>query len=210
MHPLQEKLLELIGERNVGALSLREIGKAIGETLPQKVKHHLDQLTLKGFISVDPRNQKISRLRNSTHSKDFLVSIPIIGAANCGPANLYADGNIDGYLKISKRLLPKVKGIFAIRAQGNSLNRAQINGKALEHGDFAIIDSSQLTPKDGDYILSVIDNMANMKKYKRDIPNERIVLLSESTQTINPIFIHEQDDFRINGKVIDVVKRYED
>jgi SOS-response transcriptional repressor LexA len=48
--------------------------------------------------------------------------------------------------------------------------------------------------------------MANIKKYLLDKKNSRIALLSESTQEYSPIFIHENDDFKINGKIVDVVK----
>lgn len=210
MHPLQEKLLKLISEKNIGGLALRQIGELINEKLPQKVKHHLNQLEQKGFITVDTKNEKIARTNTKPQSKDFLVSIPIVGSANCGPATIYADQNIEGFLKVSKRLLVKQKGVFAIKAQGASLNRANINGKNIESGDFVIIDGNQIVPKDGDYILSVIDDMANLKKYRLDYKNERIVLLSESTQSFNPIFIHQDDDFRICGKAIDVIKKFQE
>ena len=198
----------MISEKNIGNLTLRQIGELIKEDLPQTVKHHLSQLERKGFITIDTKNEKITRITNKTTADNLLVSIPILGSANCGAATIYADENIEGYLKISKRLIPKQKGIFAIRAQGNSLNRADIKGKNIEQGDFVIIDSNQVVPEDSDYILSIIDEMANIKKYRSDPKNERIVLLSESTQAINPIFIHKDDDFRINGKVIDVVKNF--
>jgi SOS-response transcriptional repressor LexA len=140
----------------------------------------------------------------------LFISIPILGSANCGPATIYADENIEGFLKISKKFLPKHKGIFAIKAQGNSLNRSSINGKNIEHGDYVIIDSGQTSAKDGDYVLSIIDNMANIKKFRIDHKNGRIALVSESTQSINPIFIHTEDEFRINGKVLDVIKKFEE
>lgn len=210
MHPIQEKLLKLISERNIGNLTLRQIGELVHEKLPQKIKHHLSQLEQKGFIVIDTKSEKISRTTNKPKTNDLLVSIPILGIATCGPATVYADENIQGYLKVSKRLISKQKGIFAIKAQGNSLNRASIKGKSVESGDFVIIDSDQTAPKDGDYVLSIIDNMANIKKFRLDAPNERIVLLSESTQNFNPIFIHINDDFRINGKVIDVIKKFEE
>jgi len=210
MHPLQEKLLKLISEKNIGNLTLRQIGEVIKEKFPQKVKHHLSQLEQKGFIIIDTKNQKISLINNKVHPKDLFISIPIIGSANCGPATIYADENIEGFLKISRRLITKQKSVFAIKAHGNSLNKANINGKNIESGDFVIIDSNQVAPKDGDYILSVIDNMANIKKYRLDQKNGRIVLLSESTQISNPIFIHKEDDFRINGKVVDVIKKFEE
>lgn len=210
MHLIQEKILKLIDEKNISHLTLREIGELIGEKLPQKIKHHLDQLVHKGFITIDSKNGSIARINHKPQKNNLFVSIPIVGSANCGPAAIYADENIEGYLKISKRLIAKQKGIFAIKAQGNSLNKANINGSNIEPGDFVVIDSNQIVPKDGDYVLSIIDGMANIKKYRLDLKNERIVLLSESTQSTAPIFVHKDDDFRINGKVVDVIKKFED
>ena len=210
MHIIQEKLLKLISERQIGALTLREIGDFIGEKMPQKIKHHLSQLEAKGFVSIDSRNGKIARINHKSNTGHFLISIPILGTANCGPANLYADENLEGYLKVSKRLVPKISGIFAIRAQGNSLNKADIKGKNVEPGDYLLVDSTSINAKDGDYVLSLIDGMANIKKFRFDNTNNRIVLLSESSQQLHPIFIHPDDDFRINGKVIEVIKKFEE
>ena len=210
MHPIQERLLKLISQKNIGNLTLRQIGELINEKLPQKVKHHINQLEQKGFITIDSKNEKIIRTNSKAQSADILVSIPILGTANCGHATIYADENIEGYLKVSKKLLPKQKGVFAIKAQGNSLNKANVNGKNIEPGDFVIVDCNQTSPKDCDYILSIIDGMANIKKIRLDHRNNRIVLLSESTQNFNPIFIHKDDNFMVNGKVIDVIKKFEE
>ena len=206
MHALQEKLLKIIDERNIGGFTLRQIGELVGEKLPQKVKHHLSQLERKGFILINRKNKNISRISNKAKAGDIFISIPIINTANCGPATIYADQNIEGYLKISKRLAPNKKSVFALRAEGNSLNKANIGGKNVESGDFIIVDSENTSPRDGDYIVSIIDGMANIKKYRLDKNNSRIALLSESTQEYSPIFIHESDDFRISGKVVEVVK----
>ena len=77
----------------------------------------------------------------------------------------------------------------------------------METGDYVLIDSSRGTPKDGDYVLSIIDGLATIKKYRKDSKNNRIALLSESSQDYAPIFIHEDDDFRVNGTAVEVVKR---
>ena len=206
MHAIQEKLLKLIDDKNIGGFTLRQIGGLIGEKLPQKVKHHLSHLERKGFILIDRKNKKISRISNKAKAGDIFISIPIVGSANCGPANIYADQNIEGYLKISKRLAPNKKSVFALRAEGNSLNKADVGGKNVESGDFVIVDSENLSPRDGDYVVSVIDGMANIKKYRLDKSHSRIALLSESTQEYSPIFIHQNDDFRISGKVVGIVK----
>lgn len=207
MHTLQEKLLRVIDEKNIGGLTLRQIGEMVEEKLPQKIKHHLSQLERKGFILIDRKNKKISRISNKANSGDLFLSIPIVGSANCGPATIYADQNIEGYLKISKRLVTNKKSVFVIKADGDSLNKANIKGKNIENGDYVIVDSKNTSPYDGDYIVSIIDGMANIKKYRLDKTNSRIALISESTQEYAPIFIHENDDFRINGKVIEVVKK---
>lgn len=208
MHTIQEKLLKIVDEKNIGGLTLRQIGNLIGESLPQKIKHHLFQLERKGFVLIDKKNKKISRINNKTKADGLFISVPIVGSANCGPATIYTDQNIEGYLKISKRLISNRRGLFAIKAEGSSMNKANIADKNIEPGDYVIVDSKDISPNDGDYVVSIIDNLANIKKYRLDRQNSRIVLLSESTQEYAPIFIHKNDNFMINGKIIDVIKKF--
>ena len=52
MHKIQQNILKLSGEKNLGAMTLREIGEQIGEKYPQKIKHHLTQLEKKGFLKM--------------------------------------------------------------------------------------------------------------------------------------------------------------
>jgi SOS-response transcriptional repressor LexA len=207
MHIIQEKILKLVPHKNLGSMTLREIGDLIGEKYPQKIKHHLDQLQKKNLIKIDKNKGIIQKYSTGPVKNTQLISVPIVGAANCGPATIFANENIEGYLKISKNILRKFKNIFAIRAQGLSMNRALINGLTIEDGDYLIIDSSQTSPSNGDIVLSVIDDMANIKKYVWDEENNQIVLVSESTKDIPPIYIHEDDSFMINGKVIQVIKK---
>lgn len=207
MHPIQEKLLKLIDQKNLSNMTLRDIGEMIKEPLPQKVKHHLEQLEKKGFIKYDRKNKNITKAQIHSKILSPFISIPVIGTANCGPATIFANENIEGYLKISKNILSKCKNIFAIKAQGLSMNKSNINGMCIEDGDYLIIDSDYRTPRNGDVVLSVIDDMANIKKYIFDEENNQIVLVSQSTKDIPPIYIHEDDSFMVNGKVIQVIKK---
>jgi len=207
MHPIQEKLLKCIETQNISDMTLREIGTLIKEPLPQKIKHHLEQLEKKGFISYNRKTKAITRTITKSKTVSPFVSVPIIGAANCGPATIFANENIEGYLKISKNILSKCKNIFALKAQGLSMNNANINGLSIEDGDYLIIDSDYRSPRNGDVVLSVIDDMANIKKYVFDEENNQIVLVSQSTKNIPPIYVHEDDSFMVNGKVIQVIKK---
>jgi repressor LexA len=213
MHPIQEKLLELAEKKNLGTMTLREIGSYINESAPQKVKHHLGQLEKKGLIRVDRVKGMIEKTSPGL-SKGFvlaakLFTVPIVGSANCGPAQILAEANIAGYLRVSSTFVgrKKAQDLFALKASGPSMNRTNVGGKTIDDGDYVIIDRNDCSPRNGDVVLSIIDGMANIKKFYRDERNQQIVLVSESTQNFPPICIHYSDSFSVNGKVVGVVKK---
>lgn len=213
MHELQHKLLKLTQDKNLGKFTLREIGAMIGEVSPQKIKHHLGQLEKRGLIRVDrPRNLIEKAQRGSMSGllkKARLLAIPILGSANAGPATLLAEQNIEGYLKISDTLIGRYAShkLFALKVDGPSMNRSEVDGKRVEDGDYVIIDSDDHSPRNGDVVLSIIDGMANIKRFHWDQENRQIALVSDSSHDYPPIYIHEDDDFMINGKVVQVVKK---
>lgn len=214
MHPIQERLLLLAKKNNLGDMTLREMGSFIGEKSPQKVKHHLNQLEIKGLIKIDKIKGVIEKTQPGW-AKGLLdktiriLSIPIVGSANCGPATLFAETNFEGFLKVSSKLIGKnnASGVYAIKADGPSMNRAEIGGKRIEDGDYLIIDSNDTNAHTGDIVLSIIDNMANIKCFVDDRENNQIVLMSASTQNFAPIYIHPEDNYIINGKVVGVIKK---
>ena len=53
MHKIQRSILNLAEKENIGTMTLRAIGQAIGEgDAPQKIKHHLTQLESKGLLKI--------------------------------------------------------------------------------------------------------------------------------------------------------------
>lgn len=216
MHPLQQKIYELVHLRGIRKFqSLRDLGEAIGEDHPQKIKHHLQQLEKQGLVSVDWSNYRIEpESRRDKPGKAEGISIPILGSANCGTATVLAEEKPDGVLVVSKNMIRNPgKRLFALRAVGNSMNKASVNKRdPIEDGDFVIVDSEDRHPKNGDYILSVINGSANIKRFAEDKANQRIILYSESTENYPPIFIHERDnpDYFVNGKVVSVIKAAKD
>lgn len=207
MHPIQKKILELSTVRNLGNFKLREIGQLVGELHPQKIKHHLKQLEKKGLLRINKEKKLIENAKNIPDQPN-LRSVPIVGVANCGEAKNFADECIEGYLKISPKLISKNSDkLFAIKATGDSMNRANINGQSIEEGDFVLVDGNQQSPLDQSYILSIIDGMANIKKFKKN--GNQIMLVSESNQDYPPIIIHQDDlnNYMVNGEVVQVIKK---
>ncbi|PIT94359.1 hypothetical protein COT98_04080 [Candidatus Falkowbacteria bacterium CG10_big_fil_rev_8_21_14_0_10_39_9] len=207
MHQIQEKLLELSKKMSLKGKSLREIGELVGvDNQPQKVKHHLAQLEKKGFVDILGGGSDVRRVEKATGG---LIPVPILGTANCGEARMFADDNIEGYLKVSPTMLKKRNNIFAIRATGFSMNKANVNGESIDQGDFVIVDSENKNPHNGDYVLSIIDGVANIKKIIIDDKRQQIVLLSESSKDYSPIYIHAEDSdcYSVGGKVLQVIKK---
>ncbi len=215
MHKIQGKILNLSKSHNLAGLTLRKIGELIGEKgSPQKIKHHLNKLIEKGLLIVSADGENISGLSVGLDKKNNLISLPIFGSANCGQALELAENNIEDYLRISKKILgnsltKKIKDLFVLKAVGQSMDRANLNGENIEDGDYLIIDKEYKVPQNGDYVVSVIDGAANIKKFYSDDKNERVVLVSESTQDMPPIYVHKKDlvDYLICGKVVSIVKK---
>lgn len=213
MHDIQTKLLNIIDKKKIGALTLREIGELIDEPeQPQKIKHHLLQLAKRGLIRIDKRRKSIEKMNGGMNRDSKIMSIPILGSANCGEATIFADEQVEGYLKMSKSLVhARSTALFAIRAVGNSMNRAKIGTPedSIDDGDYVLVDNTHGKPKNGDYVLSTIDDVANIKKFMFDKKNNQIILISESSQHIPPIYIHPRDlsDYIVNGRVVQVIKK---
>lgn len=218
MHMIQEKLLELSKKKNLAKLSLREMASAIGlpHESPQKIKHHVVQLQKKGFIAIDRAKGTMDRVSSSPgwakgllHKASHLFSIPIVGTANCGPATIFAEQNFEGILRVSSKLVGRSKptGLYAIKTDGSSMNRAEVSGKRIDDGDYVIVNKDDTDMKSEDVVLAIIDNKATIKRFIDDRANGQIVLTADSSYDYEPIYLHPDDDFSISGKVVAVIKK---
>lgn len=214
----QKKVLDFVTKystNNGYSPSHDEICKHFKLASVSTAHHYLKKLEEGGYLKKEanqPRGIEIQAFDLGMNISGLFtgfeyISIPLVGSANCGPAELLAEENIESYLTVQKDLVHRTSGIFALRASGNSLNRANIKGKTVENNDYVLIDSEDRNINDGDYVLSIIGGAANLKKYKYDKKNNQIVLSSESTELFKPILIMPGDDFAINGKMVGVIKR---
>jgi len=218
MHPIQEKLLKLSKSENLAKLSLREMAQAIGmpNESPQKIKHHLLQLQKRGFLTIDRARGMMERTKTEPgwakgllEKPNRLFSIPIVGTANCGPASIYAEPNFQGFLRVSSKLVGRSRpeGIYAIKADGSSMNRVNLHGKSIEDGDYVIIDGNDRVAENRNIVVAIIEGRATIKRFIDDKKNNQIVLMADSSFDYNPIYIHPEDNISICGKVIGVIKK---
>jgi len=163
--------------------------------------NYLNELENKGYIQRTSEDRGI-KLRGIT--KDLFVDVPILGMANAGTALAYADQYIEGYLKVSKSIV-RDKSVFAVQISGTSMNKAKVNNKTINDGDFVLVEKKE-TYDYNDKVLVIIDGLATVKIYRK-FDEDNIVLAPDSTDKKHkPIFLTSEDNFVIDGKVIEVLK----
>lgn len=163
--------------------------------------NYLNELEEKGYIQRTSEDRGI-KLKGIT--QDTFVDIPILGMANAGTALTYADQYIEGYLKVSKSIV-RDKNVFAVQISGTSMNKAKVNNKIINDGDFVLVEKRE-TYDYNDKVLVIIDGLATVKIYRK-FDDDNIVLAPDSTDKKHkPIFLTSEDNFVIDGKVIEVLK----
>lgn len=200
----QKRILEVITnyitEYNESP-TLAEIQDSVGIKTKRGVAKHLDALEKKGYIYRNGKSRGITL--DSVISSD-MYDIPILGYANAGQPLVYAEEDMVGSIKVEKEMLPKSKDLFALIVKGDSMNKRVINNVPIMDKNFVIVDK-QTSFIDGDVVLAVIDNAATLKTFKRG--SNSVILYPESSNPVHtPIYLKEDSDAMINGKVIAVLE----
>lgn len=206
MNIVQQRLLDISKIENIDETRRIDLMRMANCEYPSQITYHLEQLIKRGDLV-----RAKGRLTPAVSVKHSLIRIPVMGEADCGEATKYADGRIIDTLAVSKSVLAikNTDSVYALTARGDSMNRATVAGKEISDGDYIIVqkhDGQHL--KNGDIVVSIIEGLANVKRFRRDETNKQIVLMPDSyrQEDFAPIVLSENDAFGVAGKVIDVVK----
>lgn len=221
MSNMRKELKQLINREDLSEDSIREVGRKLGEIInsvkpvhPETIKHHWIKLFESGEVNYLYKGGSVAKkdvvIEDSILSGGAkMISIPVFGVADCGPATKVAEETDLGSLNISSSLLKtkRFKDLYVLKASGESMNQAKIDGHAINDGDYVIIDRAKVSPKNGDCVVAIVGGLANIKKYYRE--GDRVTLLSDSSEQFDPIFIstEDQSDSLIGGTVVQVVGR---
>ena len=208
MHETQKKILALLESKGQIFLKYAEIGRNINVKNIQTVKYHLSQLEKRGYIAIDYTKKLIKKAKDEVSKPINFSKIPFYGTANCGSALAYAEDLEQGYLKVSNSIISDPTDLIAVQAVGDSMNNSRISGGPIEDGDFIVVDTKKKNPNNADYVLSVIDDGANIKRIYFDEQNEYVVLRSESIDdTFRDIIIDAGDNYSVVGTIKAVIKK---
>ena len=164
------------------------------------VQRHYNALKKKDYLTSKRYQARSLRIKSL---KTGMVNIPLVGAVAAGQPIL-AQENIEAYIAYSaSKLSGDPKKYFFLRAVGDSMNTADINGKSIDSGDFVLI-KSQSTAEPGQRIVALIGDEATIKKYR---PQKNMVVLAPESSNKANKEIYVFDDFLIQGVIKDVIKK---
>lgn len=157
----------------------------------------IEALEKKDLVKRD-KGKKIYIVENDNYANlKNIFSIPMYGLASCGEALAYADGNVDGYLQISRSLFRKEEPaqLFAVKTLGDSMDKEDIHD-----GDYAVFEKCDTNCDfEGKIVVAVINGMATIKRYKK-LKHGIIGLFPNSTNKVHqPIYLDESDSILIAG-----------
>jgi len=203
MNNTRQQILDLSSRTDISKMGLRELARELGVKNPQTIKYHLQKIA----EAQNVKERASVRIEKNMLGISDLIRIPIKGSVSAGPATQVVSDETRGYLRISSNLLnsKNYKDLYALIVVGTSMNRANVDGKSVNDGDYAIIDSSKRNPVNGKYVIAQVDGLANLKRFYRD--NAQVALMSESSDHYEPIFVHLDDSSEnlIQGTVVQVV-----
>jgi repressor LexA len=221
--PRQEEALQIIRdtfERLGRPPTIRELGEALGISSTNGVRYVLGKLEEKGWIV---RSRRVSRgirftdegralypaarhAGQSARPRDpargtgvwNVVALPVVGRVAAGEPIL-AQQNIEEILQLDRSLFPYDEGTFALQVQGDSM----VNAGILE-GDLVVVRPDP-RPANGTIAVAYWEGEATVKRFFRH--GSRVVLRPENDAYEEIEIDPAQDDFRVLGRVVGVVRR---
>lgn len=165
--------------------TVRELCAILGISSPRGVAKHLEALEKKGYIK-----------RTSGHRSIVVpMEVPLIGKVTAGFKTLAVE-DLDGYLSLEDLFYGPNQ--FGLRVKGDSME-----GSGILEGDIVIVNSS-LDWVNGDVVVAIIEDMATVKRIRRDETGSWWLEPSNSKYSSIPL----NDGVKIVGKVMAVIRRY--
>lgn len=192
---LEDKMLQYIrgylAQHGRGP-TLTEIGDALGINSKGTVHRYVQALVDKGRLHHTERGWRGIRLTEIPHSH---TTLPLVGRIAAGrPIEAIPDQNEVSFAEFSGQ------DNYALEVQGDSMCEI-----GILDGDIVVI-KSQVTAKDGDIVVALIDDQeATLKRFKK-IAENKIKLIPENYE-MEPM-VYDAQRVQIQGILVGQMRRY--
>lgn len=192
-----ESLRRLI-EKKGESPTVAELVRLMRFSSPRAVTQYLESLERKGLIERSRYERRGIRLREQ-NGEPMTVNIPVIASAGCDNVNVLAERNFGDYICVATELLrgKNKDNVVCVKAIGDSMFDA-----GIKEGDYVLVEVTDAV-NPNDLVVAIIDSFAVIKKIEY-AENAVILKPVSSDPRYKPIILRK--DFRIFGKVIDVIR----
>ena len=199
----QEKVFKLVTDyfdKNGQAPTILELKKLMNVRSLRTVTQYLEILEKKGYICREKYAKRGTRLiGKKAYFNPEMINIQVFGSAGCDNQSILAEPMHDEFISVSRDFLgDRGNRLIAIRAIGRSMLEAGIND-----GDTVLVEKTNEI-KNNDRVVAIIDDIAVIKRIS--FTENAIILNPDSKdESYKPIVMKK--DFKVFGKVIDVIKK---
>lgn len=188
VHPLQEKLIDILIKNMKDPLTIREIQSRLNLSSTSIVAHHLKQLEKKGYLKRNAHNPRDYLVLNKTPDEP-IAYLNLYGLAHCGPRGSILDGSPIDKIPISTRLIDfPASEAFMVKAKGDSM------APKINDGDLVVVRKTN-NAENGDIVVCTNNEEALIKRIKKG----REIILISLNQEYEPFVA--SSDFRMEGVV---------
>lgn len=172
--------------------TVREIAAELGVG-KSTVQRYLERLKDSGEIEYNGRRGIKTELTEKINTDT--VNIGVVGQVSCGPMT-FAEQNITDYYSLPASFVGNGE-FFMLTAHGNSMINA-----GIDDGDLVII-RRQSTAREGDIVVALLDDEATLKRFYKDVKNQRFILHPENEE-LSDIIV--EGNLIIQGVAVKVIK----
>lgn len=199
LHPKQKAILNYIKNNIVEDITLSKMREEIGTKSNNLVLHHLKQLEQKGYLHKTSEGYELTPQKSEENAVEY---IRYYGQAQCGANGVFLDDVKDYIPMYSGMLSYKIDDCFMVEAKGDSMIPTISEGDKViskETNDWSII-------KNNDMVICESNYEVKIKRFNK-VSDREVRLISDNSTEPTIYLDLERDDFKIFGKVIQIIKK---
>ena len=180
--------------------SVREICEAVELKSTSSVHAHLETIEKNGYIRRDPTKPRTIEILDDNFNllRREMVNVPVVGTVTAGQPILAVE-NIESYFPVPAEFMPNQQ-CFILNVQGESM----VNAGILD-GDQVLVQQ-QPDAQNGEIVVALLGEEATVKRFYKE---KNCYRLQPENDTMEPIIVDSDQEFKILGKVFGVFRLFE-
>ena len=180
--------------------SVREICEAVELKSTSSVHAPLETLEKNGYIRRDPTKPRTIEILDDNFNllRREMVNVPVVGTVTAGQPILAVE-NIESYFPVPAEFMPNQQ-CFILNVQGESMVNA-----GILNGDQVLVQQ-QPDAQNGEIVVALLGEEATVKRFYKE---KNCYRLQPENDTMEPIIVDSDQEFKILGKVFGVFRLFE-